>query len=469
MEGLEASIVPLGYLAGATSTLRLDPEYFQKQHLHDEEQIAFRKSLFSSAEDLKISVDASAFYPSIEEFYGTGEFPFYRVGDVDGIIDEARALRIPAALCSQFPTLKQVEPGDILFTKGGAIDRAGYVKSPGAVSRDLIFLNTHRLPERNRLCLFAYFRTDLFRRMLTRSSSQTAQPHLTITLVRELPFFVGSDALGDAVSRVIERAYAHLDEAKHSVSDAETSLLAALGLANWTPPEPLAYTARASHVFASGRFDAQYFRPLFAEVADRLQATGRAVELGSILSVNARGRQPQYDEVGLPVINSKHVRTHRVILEDNRTATESGSPVIIETGDVLLNGTGVGTIGRAAPYLHQSRALPDNHVTVLRTDNIDPVYLSVFLNSPLGQWQIERHIKGSSGQIELYPTDIAQIMIWDAPDTVQQSVRAAILSAFDEERRANDLLEAAKRAVEIAIEDGEPAAMAYLDQAEGAI
>ncbi|MDM7458604.1 MAG: hypothetical protein P3W94_004465 [Paracoccus sp. (in: a-proteobacteria)] len=142
---------------------------------------------------------------------------------------------------------------------------------------------------------------------------------------------------------------------------------------------------------------------------------------------------------------------------------------MIETGDVLVNGTGEGTIGRAAPYLHGQRALPDNHVTVLRTDRVDPVYLAVFLNSPLGQWQIERHIKGSSGQVELYPSDIARIMIWEAPDRVQQTVRAAILSAFDEERRANDLLEAAKRAVEIAIEDGEPAAMAYLDQAEGAI
>lgn len=106
---------------------------------------------------------------------------------------------------------------------------------------------------------------------------------------------------------------------------------------------------------------------------------------------------------------------------------------------------------------------------MLRTDRIDPVYLAVFLNSPLGQWQIERHIKGSSGQVELYPRDISRIMIWDAPDEVQQSVRSAILSAFDEERRANDLLLAAKRAVEIAIEDGEPAAIAYLDQAEGAI
>ncbi len=259
------------------------------------------------------------------------------------------------------------------------------------------------------------------------------------------------------------------DKASRRLAEPDDLLLAELGLLGWTPPQPLYFTAKASSTFAAERIDAQFFRPLFAEVEARLQATGSAHELGSILSMNARGRQPQYSDDGLPVINSKHVRTNRVILADNRTAAKAGSGIVIETGDVLVNGTGEGTIGRAAPYLHGQRALPDNHVTVLRTDRVDPVYLAVFLNSPLGQWQIERHIKGSSGQVELYPSDIARIMIWDAPDAVQQSVRAAILSAFDEERCANDLLEAAKRAVEIAIEDGEPAAMAYLDQAEGAI
>ncbi|MBY3301394.1 restriction endonuclease subunit S [Rhizobium laguerreae] len=460
-------MVTKSYAVGSVATKRLDPEYFQKQYLLDEQMIADRKAFFSSASDVGVAVDASAFYPSIEEFYGVGDFPFYRVGDVDGIIDEVRSLRIPEELCSNFPTLKRVLPGDILFTKGGAIDRTGYVKSPGAVSRDLIFLNTSKLPESERLCLFAYFRTDLFRRLLKRSSSQTAQPHLTITLVRELPFFVGSKPLGDAIGSLINRAYSYLDSARNSMENAERLLLQELGLVGWTPPEPLSYTARAIDVFASGRIDAQYFRPLFSEVEARLQSTGNALELGTILTTNARGRQPIYADDGLPVVNSKHVRTHRVILDDNRTAQERGSPVIIKPGDVLVNGTGVGTIGRAAPYLHDAPALPDNHVTVLRTKAVDPIYLSVFLNSPLGQWQIERRIKGSSGQIELYPNDIAGIVIWRAPNDVQQSVRAAILSAFDEERHASDLLEAAKRAVEIAIGDGEAAAIAYLNQVRG--
>ncbi len=249
---------------------------------------------------------------------------------------------------------------------------------------------------------------------------------------------------------------------------AQQDLIRHLGLAGWAPPEPLTYSAKASDALAAGRLDAQYFRPLFQDVEQRLQETGRAIALSDILAVNSRGRQPIYAETGLPVVNSKHVRTNRVILDDNRTATKTGSPVQIRNGDVLMNGTGVGTIGRTAVYLHDEPSLPDNHVTVMRTDKIDPVFLSVFLNSPLGQWQIERHIKGSSGQIELYPQDIARIVVWDAPNDVQQSVRSSVLSAFDAEHRAKSLLDAAKRAVEIAIEDSEAAAMAYLATVEGA-
>lgn len=270
--------------------------------------------------------------------------------------------------------------------------------------------------------------------------------------------------LQERIAELFERGYRCLEDANRMMERAENQLLAELGLANWSPPEPLTFTASASQVSIANRIDAQYFRPLFSEIDNRLRETGRAVDLGTILTTNARGRQPHYSEEGLPVINSKHVRTNRVLFENNRSALEDGSPVVIQRNDVLINGTGVGTIGRVAPFLHDVDALPDNHVTVLRTDRVDSVYMSVFLNSPLGQMQIERHIKGSSGQLELYPSDIAQVRIWDAPEDVQKSVRDSVMSAFEQERSSIELLEAARRVVEIAIENGEAAAFAYLDK-----
>ena len=94
---------------------------------------------------------------------------------------------------------------------------------------------------------------------------------------------------------------------------------------------------------------------------------------------------------------------HISLLSDNRygITPDDDDPLIIETNDVLINGTGVGTIGRCAPYLYQQDALPDNHVTILRSDVLDPVYLSIYINSIAGQFQVEQYLKGSSGQIEL--------------------------------------------------------------------
>ena len=69
-----------------------------------------------------------------------------------------------------------------------------------------------------------------------------------------------------------------------------------------------------------------------------------------------------------------------VLLTDNRFASlsEKEEPLFIKKGDVLINGTGVGTIGRAACYLHEQNALPDNHVTILRTDKINP-FICLFI------------------------------------------------------------------------------------------
>ena len=101
---------------------------------------------------------------------------------------------------------------------------------------------------------------------------------------------------------------------------------------------------------------------------------------------------------------------------------------------------------------------------VLRpAQGLDPVYLAVYLNSVAGQLQVGQRLRGSSGQIALYPADIAEFQIWLAPVAVQQAIRAQVVSSFEHRQHAARLLDAAKRDVEIAIEDSEAAALAFLE------
>jgi len=220
---------------------------------------------------------------------------------------------------------------------------------------------------------------------------------------------------------------------------------------------------------ASGRLDAEYYHPKFDELEAKIAKTYKLARLKDFLTLNQRGTQPNYAEQGLPVINSKHVREGEVLLTDSRFATLSDKeePLIIKTGDVLINGTGVGTIGRAACYLHEQNALPDNHVTILRTDSINPIFLSVYLNSIAGKYQVDKYFKGSSGQIELYPKDIDNFYIPLINEETQNQIAELVQQSFTLKAESERLLATAKRAVEIAIETDEQTAMAYINEKTG--
>ncbi len=434
--------------------------------MDDDEYIRSKPDKFTTFENLGLKVDASAFYPSIEGYYGSGSLPFLRVADIDSTIDYEKCTSVPVEICDMFPTLSKVYPGDILFTKGGSVARIGLVTEVAAASRDLIFINSSILDKKSQAFLYAYFQTDFFYRSLIRSSSQTAQPHLTLTLVRELAILKPDIKLIKAVYQTVSLAFSARNSHLQFEKEATKILLDELGLTSWKPKESLYTVINSKEAFSSNRLDAEHFQPKFDELIEHLNLTGGLKTLGDLLLSNQRGKQPKYSEDGLPVLNSRHVLRGSVSLNiNNRNASFNENTLLIKKGDVLLNGTGVGTIGRSAPYLYEENAIPDNHVTILRPKTgLDPVYLSVFLNSIAGQLQVDKWFRGSSGQIELYPKDIAKFQVWLAPEVIQKRVREAVENSFKSKEIATQLFQAAIRAVEIAIESNDELAIKYLEE-----
>lgn len=315
--------------------------------------------------------------------------------------------------------------------------------------------------------IVAYLNSGIGQKLLWRQFQGNVQLHLSLDDGRKVPIPRFSTDLQTKIVSFFQQSDRARQAAIQQLKNAETNLLRALGLENWQAPEPLSYIRSSRDAFAAGRLDAEHFQPKFKTLIAHIESTGRAKYLSSLLRLNQRGKQPDYADTGLPVVNSKHVINGEVHIDsENRKATAANNALLIELGDVLLNGTGVGTIGRAAPYLHDFKAIPDNHVTILRPrKSVDPVYLAVFLNSVAGRLQVEQRLRGSSGQIELYPNDIAQFVVWDAPSAVQDEIRKCAEDSFQQKQRATQLLDAAKRAVEIAIEDSETAALAYCNDA----
>ena len=400
------------------------------------------------------------------EYQETG-IPFLRCVNIkDGFVSFSDCLYINNA-AHELLKRSEVTPETVLLTMSGSVGNAAVaLKSwpyPINSNQDIAKIRPKNVDP---YYLAAFLGSRYGRQQMSRLPVGSIQQHIFIWMIEAMLVARIGAASESRISKVTRKAYDLQRKAVRGLHDAELALISALGLGDWSPPEPLTYAASATSAQAVNRFDAQFFSPRYDDMFARIAATKQAIRCGDVLSTNVRGNQPIYAEKGLPVVNSKHVRANRIDLTDQRLADPTQANVLIQEGDLLLNGTGVGTIGRAAPWLAKSNAIPDNHVTVLRADGLDPVYLSVFLNSRIGQMQVERHTKGSSGQVELYPSDIAEFMVWGADEGTQKAVRQFVLEAFAVEAQAQSLLDAAKRAVEIAIEQDEAAALRFLDAAE---
>jgi hypothetical protein len=217
------------------------------------------------------------------------------------------------------------------------------------------------------------------------------------------------------------------------------------------------WTITAKDVLVEHRLDAEHFEPRYKKLKKYIERKGSAKPLGQFEPppLIRRGRQPRYVEGGdVLVINSKNVGRQLLNIEEaERTDAKfwsENAPARAQKNDVLLNSTGVGSIGRANCVMHTEKTVVDNHVTIIRVDPdvCDPAYLAVYLNSQLGMMQTEQWLSGSSGQIELYPASIEKFVIHLPDLEIQRRIGDEVREAHAARERLMGLMEAAKSKVE---------------------
>ncbi len=351
----------------------------------------------------------------------------------------------------------RLEFGDVTITRSGA--NFGQTSVIGIeldeqeiyACADLLVL---RSPLIDGYLVSTYLNSSIGKRLLNRGAYGGAQPHIAPTYIREIPFPEHLVASEKEVSKLVKQSRILGKQAERLYTQAQQLLESELGLDKLVFQKPIGYTAQFSDMEQSRRIDPEHYFPEFKAFVKALPADISLEPLSRHLRFCQRGTQPIYIKSGLPVINSKHVQPNRVLLEDNRFAMPNPVPDFqIRYGDILMNGTGRGTLGRVAPYLREGLAVPDNHVTILRSDTLDPAYVSFYLNSTVGQMQVEMHQRGSSGQLELYPFDIRKFLIWPPSEPLQKELRELYEKAIMSEQESKRLLQQAKTRVEKLIEE----------------
>jgi len=145
----------------------------------------------------------------------------------------------------------------------------------------------------------------------------------------------------------------------------------------------------------------------------------------------SRGLTPKYDELGnTKVVNQKCIRNYRLNLDESRSQSKviSADKQLI-FGDILINSTGIGTLGRVAQVYEQiQHYTADTHVTIVRPAShefIDYLGLVAFHH----QGDFERLGAGATGQTELSRDSIGNLTIVVPPSRLLNGFAQKISSS----------------------------------------
>ena len=139
------------------------------------------------------------------------------------------------------------------------------------------------------------------------------------------------------------------------------------------------------------------------------------VTIGKLCSFLSRGKSPKYsEERKYPVFAQKcnlydgDISLEQARFLDPETISKWSDEYKLIDGDILVNSTGTGTVGRTRLFHSDILGdypfvVPDSHVSVVRTlEEIESKFVLVFLSSDYGQTYIEDNLAGSTNQKELY-------------------------------------------------------------------
>ncbi len=154
-----------------------------------------------------------------------------------------------------------------------------------------------------------------------------------------------------------------------------------------------------------------------------------------------RGKSPKYIEQSETLVFAQKCNTKYNGIDiglafylDESTLNKYLEDEYMQDGDIVINSTGTGTLGRVGFYRatdnHNSIPIvPDSHVTVIRScRELDAFYLYAFMKA--NQSELEKKGEGSTNQKELKPLTLKELYVPVPPYEEQLRIAVSINNAF---------------------------------------
>ncbi|MHC0448207.1 hypothetical protein ACWA1F_22565 [Flavobacterium sp. 3-218] len=485
MERLEISIIKYSEIDHIKN--RIDSEYYMKKYLSLSKRI--KKIGEITLPDIEVKIDCSAFYPSIVEFYNFSRegIPFLRVNEIkNGLvtITDNTTFLPQKLLDSNKSTIAIGYPGDLIIAKGGnTLAKVGLITDEYknyALSRDIILLRTNNLVKYNKYFLWVFLHSDYGQDLLWRTASQTGQPHLTLPSIKDLKLPKYSSLIENKIEEIYKLSISIKRKSQILYKQAEKELLHEIGLdehlTNSNSEDILNYNIKSfkESFGITGRLDAEYYQKKYEKIVKKIKTQKYDIlkNIATIVKSIEPGSKYYSDgNVGLPFmrvadfnkfgLSEPNKKLNFDFIKDNHEKINDLKP---KKGSILFSKDG--TVGMAFQLQEDFEGVTSGAILNLNVKNekqVVPEYLTLVLNSDLVQMQAERDAGGSI-ILHWRVGEINNVIVPIIDYKIQRRIETLVKESFSLKKHSEHLLDVAKRAVEIAIEDNEKKAMEFINK-----
>lgn len=380
---------------------------------------------------------------------------------------------IPAKYCDllsdkEFNSLK-LKKGDVLICRTNGNPK--YVGKAALVMEDadygfasyLFRINTNSTIRPS--TLVAYLNSRVGRQDIEKYSIVSNQANFSPAKFKEIAVPVFTGDFEDKIEVIFSRSWNAHQIAKRKYAEAEHILLKEINLEGYKSTDEAISIRNFSEALADNRFDAEYWQPKYDEIEKKVSKVSQE-KLGDIVSVKkgVEVGSEAYSEEGKDFIRVSDFTIYGIEDVEKKISDElyeglkeNYKP---KKGEVLF--TKDGTIGISFALNEDVDAIVSGAFLRLKPKvKINNNYLALVLNSFYCKAQIER-MSGGAIIAHLKPESAMQVKIPMLSEQKQEELAGKVLEALRLRKEAKELLEKAKRAVEIFVEKDEKEALAFL-------
>jgi len=279
-----------------------------------------------------------------------------------------------------------------------------------------------------------------------------------------------SKQIQEQIRNIFDKSFELINESELFYSQAEQTLLFELKLSNWKPKHQLSFVKNYSDTQTSERIDAEYFQPMYEEITKSITLSKDYACLGDLATIKKciEPGSEAYQEDGVLFLRVSNLSKLGFKDGNQQYLTEELYKILKQyqpkKGEILLSKDATPGI---AYYLKDKSAkmVPSGGILRLKInseDKIYPEYLTLVLNSVIVQKQIERNAGGSI--IKHWLVDqVKNTLIPILPLAKQKKIAEMTNESFYDRELSKQLLDIAKRGVELAIEKNEKQAEKWVD------